>query len=172
MHHAALQVGRRPGADQRCQDQKNRTPGKEKSRSAIEVGRFRADVGLGMGPAQDPERQRNCDVGVVHLVQGEGYRKDRGNEPETIAEFEVRGLPAHASGAFELARNSSTISRAAFRASSPFETSNEIAPTRAWPPPPYRSQILARLTRSSRFVQGFEPTETLFRKLLLLRPTL
>ncbi len=35
-----------------------------------------------------------------------------------------------------LARNSSTISSAALWAASLWVTSNEIAPTRAWPPPP------------------------------------
>src|SRR5579864_7641427 len=45
-------------------------------------------------------------------------------------------------------------------------------PTRAWPPPPYRSHTLARFTTGGDGAQGFDPTETLTRKLLLLRPTL
>ena len=40
-----------------------------------------------------------------------------------------------------------------------------IAPTLAWPPPPYRSQIVARLCFSSPFTHGFEPTEIFVRKL-------
>src|SRR5215471_19126409 len=73
---------------------------------------------------------------------------------------------------FELSLNSATMSRAAFLASSPRDTSNEIAPTRACPPPPYRSQIFARLTTGWRGAHGFDPTDTFTRKLLLLRPTL
>src|SRR5437016_3415361 len=69
-------------------------------------------------------------------------------------------------------RSSATISAAALRASSPLSGGKEIAPTLACPPPPYRSQILARLTMFCSLVQGFEPTATLTLKLLLLSPTL
>src|SRR6201999_4591753 len=72
------------------------------------------------------------------------------------------------------ARSSLTISAAAARARSPWSGGKEMAPTRACPPPPYRSQICARFTISSgrALVHGFEPTATLVRKLDLLRPTL
>ena len=40
-----------------------------------------------------------------------------------------------------------------------------MAPTRGCPPPPYRSQIVAKLWRSGNGCQGLDPTEILVRKL-------
>src|SRR5436305_11298033 len=71
-----------------------------------------------------------------------------------------------------LARSSETISCAARLASSCSLTLKEIAPTRACPPPPYLSQTLARFTTGGDVAHGFDPTDTLTRKLLLLKPTL
>src|SRR5580698_5029288 len=70
--------------------------------------------------------------------------------------------------------NSATISPTAFRASSSRSGGKLIAPTRACPPPPYRSQIAAIFTNSDGcfFVQGLVPTETFVRKDDLLNPTL
>src|SRR3954471_10810093 len=50
-------------------------------------------------------------------------------------------------------------------------TGKLIAPTFACPPPPYRSQIVARLCFSGSFTHGFDPTETLVRKLAALTET-
>src|SRR5262249_13903781 len=72
----------------------------------------------------------------------------------------------------KLARSSWTISCAARLAASCCVTSKEIAPTRACPPPPYRSHTFARFTTGGDGAQGFDPTDTFTRKLLLLRPTL
>ena len=63
------------------------------------------------------------------------------------------------------------------KASSPMATAIVRSRIRHMGIPPdrgHRSQITARLTMSSGrvFVQGFEPTETLVRKLLLLSPML
>src|SRR5450755_2258714 len=61
--------------------------------------------------------------------------------------------------------NSSRISAAARRAVSIAPMGKLIAPTFGCPPPPYRSQIVARLCFSGSRTHGFEPTETLVRKL-------
>src|SRR5579875_1715012 len=59
--------------------------------------------------------------------------------------------------------SSSRISAAALRASSTAPIGKLIAPTLGWPPPPYRSQIVARLCFSGSRTQGFDPTETFVR---------
>src|SRR5712671_3475721 len=84
------------------------------------------------------------------------------------------GFYAFAVAARYPARSSSTSSRAAFLAASFWLGANEIAPTRAWPPPPYRSHNTARFVifAGGILVHGFEPTDTLVLKLLLLRPML
>src|SRR4051794_27917893 len=61
--------------------------------------------------------------------------------------------------------SSATISAAISRARSNSPGLRLMAPTRAWPPPPYRSQMVARLCFGSSGVQGFEPTEIFVRKL-------
>src|SRR5689334_20952246 len=61
--------------------------------------------------------------------------------------------------------NSATISAAIALACSSSPGLRLMAPTRAWPPPPYRSQMVARLCFGSSAAQGFEPTEILVRKL-------
>src|SRR5579875_1538289 len=67
--------------------------------------------------------------------------------------------------------SSSAISRAALRASSTAPIGKLMAPTLGCPPPPYRSQMLARLNFTGRGDQGLEPTETLVRKLDVLTET-
>jgi hypothetical protein len=46
-----------------------------------------------------------------------------------------------------------------------------MAPTRGCPPPPYRSQIDARLCPGGAGAQGFDPTEIFVRKLEVLTDT-
>src|SRR5262245_44930431 len=67
--------------------------------------------------------------------------------------------------------NFCAISRAAARALSRSSGLKEIAATTAWPPPPYCSQILARLCFRSFVVQGFVPTDTFAREVERLTPT-
>lgn len=69
---------------------------------------------------------------------------------------------------------SSAVMMAAMRlASVIWPVGRLMAPTRAWPPPPNRSQMAAMLARLpvGTVVQGLVPTEILVRKLDFERPT-
>src|SRR5579883_668602 len=121
-----------------------------------------------------PRSLRLAGVGENPETRRQGIPRSRLQSPGTRNVSHSRKARGRAQRvcARTLARSSSTISKAARRASSCFVTSKEMAPTRACPPPPYRSQTLARFTVGSIGAQGFDPTETFTRKLLLLKPTL
>src|SRR5580704_4611853 len=79
---------------------------------------------------------------------------------------ERRFRPIYNSGLVRFyVRSSAATSAAIRRASSTWPGSRLIAPTRACPPPPYRSQIVARLCFGSAGAHGFDPTEIFVRKL-------
>ena len=127
------------------------------------------------GADEGVEQRRLADVGAAEegyfwrgwsgkLCGVEGGEKKFWCEHQRLAGAVAAGLAA---------RSSARISTAARRARSALSGGKEIAPTRAWPPPPYRSQMVARFTifSAGTLVHGLEPTATLVRKLERLRPT-